>query len=109
MASSEKFTKVENLVPSVVSPQTFMVVVQKYECLYNKSNRDYKDKYKKFNSWTKIGETFAMTPQEAESKYKNIRTGFGRYFRRAVSFEHIKTTSNLKGDLTELSGFMHWS
>ena len=26
-----------------------------------------------------------MTPQEAESKYKNTRTGFGRYLRRAKS------------------------
>ena len=122
----------DNVVPSLVSPQTFMEEVEKYESLCNKFNRDYKDKYKKFSSWTKIGETSAMTPQEAESKNKNIRTGFGRYLRRtnfvpsgsgrdavpvpkefanlkwlSVFIEHKKTTSNLKGDLTDSSGLMH--
>ena len=85
--------------------------------------RDYKDKYKKLNARTKIGETFGLTPQEAESKYKNTRTGFGRYLGRvksipsgsgrnavpvpkepanlewlSVCIEHKKTTSNLKRD-----------
>ena len=85
MASSEKVTKVDNLVPSVVSPQTFIEVLQKYECLYNKFSRGYKDKYKKFKSWTKIGEKFAITTQEAESKCKNIKTGFRCYLRREKS------------------------
>ena len=40
-------------------------------------SRDYKDEYKKLNCWTKLSEKFAVFSQEAESKYKNIITGYG--------------------------------
>ena len=33
----------------------FMSEIQHYECLYNKFSRDFKDKYKKINCWTKVG------------------------------------------------------
>ena len=47
----------------------------------------------KFNCWPKLDKKFAMTPQEAESNYRNIRTGYGvddtserkNLFRGAVS------------------------
>ena len=41
------------------------------------TSRDYKDEYKKLNCWTKLVENFAVFPQEAETKYKNITTGYG--------------------------------
>lgn len=52
-----------------VSKERFMEDVQKYECIYNKNSCDYKDKYKKLNAWTKIGENFKLTPHEVE---KNV-------------------------------------
>ena len=33
----------------------FILEIQRYECLYNKFSRDFKDKYKKMNCWTKVG------------------------------------------------------
>ena len=41
--------------------------------LDKKYSRDYKNKYKKLNCWTRIGEKFAVTLQEAISKCKNIK------------------------------------
>ena len=47
----------------------FMEVVQKYDCLYNKYSKSYKDKYIKINCWTKIGEKFDMSAADAEKKF----------------------------------------
>ena len=46
----------------------FMEEVQKYDCLYNKYSKSYKDKYIKINCWTKIGEKFDMSAADAEKK-----------------------------------------
>lgn len=63
----------------------FMEEVQKYDCLYNKYSKNYKDKYVKINCWTKIGEKFEMSAADAEKKFKNIRTGYGRYLKKVKS------------------------
>ena len=47
----------------------FMEEVQKYDCLYNKYSKSYKDKYIKINCWTKIGEKFDMSAADAEKKF----------------------------------------
>ena len=60
----------------------FMEEVQKYDCLYNKYSKSYKDKYIKINCWTKIGEKFDMSAADAEKKFKNVRTGYGRYLKK---------------------------
>ena len=60
----------------------FMEEVQKYDCLYNKYNKSYKDKYIKINCWTKIGEKFDMSAADAEKKFKNVRTGYRRYLKK---------------------------
>ena len=39
-------------------------------------SRNYKDEYNKLNCWTKLSEKFAMFPQAAESKHKNIITRY---------------------------------
>ena len=39
----------------------FMAEVQIYDCLYNKYSRNFRDKYKKINSWAKIGTKFGIT------------------------------------------------
>ena len=63
----------------------FMEEVQKYECLYNKFNKDYKNKFVRFNCWKIIAEQFNIDACEAEKKYKNIRTAYGRYLRKKKS------------------------
>ena len=60
----------------------FMDELQKYDCLYNKFSRDFKDKYKKMNCWKSLGEKFNVEPQEAEAIFKNIRTAYGRFLKR---------------------------
>ena len=60
----------------------FMEEVQKYDCLYNKYRKSYKDKYIKINCWTKIGEKFDMSVADAEKKFKNVRTGYGGYLKK---------------------------
>ena len=40
---------------------------------------DFKDKNKKANCWDKIGQKFCLSAGEAEAKFRNIRTAYGRY------------------------------
>ena len=58
----------------------FLAEVQKYECLYNKYCKDFKDKYKKMNCWEKIGRLFCLTAQEAETKFKNLQSSYTCFF-----------------------------
>ena len=51
-----------------------MEEVQKYECIYNKFSKDYKNKYIRFNSWKVTREKFALDILEAEKRYENIGT-----------------------------------
>ena len=63
-----------------------MEEIQKYDCLYNKFSKDYKNKYKKkINCWSKIGEKFGIDPAEADKKFKNVRTAYGRYLKKRKS------------------------
>ena len=66
----------------------FTEEMQKYDYIYNKDSKSYKDncKYIKMNCWAKIGEKFDMSAADAEKKFKNIRTGYGRYLRKLKSF-----------------------
>ena len=40
---------------------------------------DFKDKNKKANCWDKIGQKFYLSAGEAEAKFRNKRTAYGRY------------------------------
>ena len=42
--------------------EEFMEEVARYECVYNRNSKDFKDKNKKNNSWQKIGEKFNLFP-----------------------------------------------
>ena len=39
-----------------VTNEGFMEGVARYECVYNRNSKNFKDKNKKANSWQKIGE-----------------------------------------------------
>ena len=67
------------------STALFMEEVQTYECLYNKFNKQYKNKFVRLNCWRKIAEKFGIEPAEAEKKYKNVRTAYGRYLKKKKS------------------------
>ena len=51
----------------------FMEEMQKYDCLYNKYSKSYKDKYIKINCWKKIDKKFDMSAADAEKKFENVK------------------------------------
>ena len=53
-----------------------MEEIQRYECLYNKFSKDYKNRRTRENAWETIGQKFGLTAEEAEKNYKNIRTSY---------------------------------
>ena len=62
--------------------KVFMEEVQRYECIYDKFSKDYNNKYIRLNNWKAIGEKFGLDAPEAERKYKNCRTSYGRYLKK---------------------------
>ena len=44
-----------------VTNEEFMEEVARYECVYNRNSKNFKDKKKRQNSWEKIGEKFNLS------------------------------------------------
>lgn len=64
-----------------------MEEITKYDCLFNRFSKEFKDKFKKINassSWP-VGEVFSISPAAAEKKFRNVRTAYGRYLKRRKS------------------------
>ena len=51
-----------------------MEEIARYDCIYHRNSKDFKEKNKKANSWEKTGEKFNLSAVEAEFKFRNIRT-----------------------------------
>ena len=66
----------------VIRTDIFMEEVQKYVCLYDKYSRDFKDRNMKVNCWDKVASKFDLTPQQAETKFRNVRTAYTRFLRK---------------------------
>ena len=56
----------------------FMEEIRKYDCSFNRFSKECKDKFKKMNAWSKVGEFFSISPAAAEKKFRNVRTAYGR-------------------------------
>ena len=41
------------------------------------------------NCWRKIADKFDMSPEEAEKKFKNIRTAYGQYLKKVKAFSTL--------------------
>lgn len=63
----------------------FMAEIQKHECLYNKYSREYRNKDLRNECWQKVGDKFGMCAMDAEKKFRNIRTAYGRWLRKKRS------------------------
>ena len=61
------------------STEEFMEEIHKYECLYNRYCKEYKDKFKQLNSWKAVSNKFGLEPSTAEAKFKNVRTAYGLF------------------------------
>ena len=64
------------------SAASFMEELQRYESLYSKFSKDHKNKQVRDNCWLALGKKFNMTAEEAEKKYKSIRSSYGRWLRK---------------------------
>ena len=65
-----------------------MEEVQKYECLYNKYSKDFKDSDKKSNAWNAVVSQFHDLSQSEAirvNKLKNIRSAYTRFLKRKKS------------------------
>ena len=62
-----------------------MEEIQRYDCLYNNFLKDYKNRRTRENAWETIGQKFGLTTEEAEKKYKNIRTSYTRHLKKVKS------------------------
>ena len=60
-----------------IDPEQFMEEIRKYDCLFNRLTKEFKDKFKKINAWSKVGEVFSVSPIAAE----NVRAVYGRYLK----------------------------
>ena len=59
-----------------------MEEVQKYDCLYNKYTKEFKDRNKKDNAWKEVASRFEdLTPSEATKRFKNIRSSYTRFLK----------------------------
>ena len=74
-----------------VSNEEFMEEVARYECVYHRNSRDFKDKNKKVNCWEKIGEKFNLSAAEAEVKFR-----LRRRFQSTYCTQTIKHKSEVK-------------
>ena len=63
-----------------VGNEEFMEEVARYECIYHRNVKDFKDRNKKANCWEKIDGKCNLSA--AEVKFHNIRTAYGRYLKR---------------------------
>ena len=80
-----------------VTNEEFMEEVARYECVYNRNSKDFKDK--KNNSWQKIGEKFILSAAEAEVKFRNIQNGCFLRTKRRNKFACSKSSSSMSAML----------
>jgi len=44
---------------------------RKYDCLFNRFSKEFKDKLKKINAWSKVSDFFSISPAAAEKKFES--------------------------------------
>ena len=60
----------------------FLEAVMKCDCLYNKFNKDLKNKFTKYNCWVEISEKCGMSAEDCEKKFRYLRSSYGRMLRK---------------------------
>ena len=56
-----------------------METIRQYPAIYDKSSKDIKDKRIKANCWKIVADILNMRAEDAERRYKTIRTALTRY------------------------------
>ena len=55
------------------STETLMEEISRFECLYDKQNKEYQDKYKKVNAWIAVSSKFSRSEMRTEDWPKKLR------------------------------------
>lgn len=79
--------RIVSLFCAEASIASFMEDVQRYECLYDKFSKDYKNR--------QVRAETNVAVKQAEGKYKNIPTRNGRFLRKTKSGLQSTTTSTI--------------
>ena len=76
---------------SEIDTEQFMEEIGKYDCLFNRYSKEFKDKFKKINAWSKEGKVFSISLTAAKKKFRNVRTTYERYLTRRKSVFRLLT------------------
>ena len=68
-----------------IDTEQFMEEIRKYDCLFNSFSKEFKDKFKEINAWSKVREVSSISPAAAEKKFRDIRTAYGHYLKQQNS------------------------
>ena len=61
-----------------IDTEQFMEEIRKDDCLLNRFSKEFKEKFKTINAWSKVWEVFSISTAAAEKKFRNVRTAYGR-------------------------------
>ena len=75
--------------------------VARYECVYHRNSKDFKEKNKR-KLLENIGEKFNLSAAEAEVKFRNIWTAYSRYLSN-ISKTSASVSSGFKHEKTDES------
>ena len=68
-----------------IDTEQFMEEIRKYDCLFNRFSKEFKDKFKEINAWSKVSEVFSISPAAAEKRFRDVRTVYGCYLNQQNS------------------------
>ena len=88
-------TQLKIYASKVIRTDIFMEEVQKYVC-FTTNTVDFTDRNMKVNCWEKVASKFDLTPQQAETKFRNGRT---TYTQKVFTKEEDSTFWFLTGGL----------
>ena len=71
----------------------FMDMIQDYPSFYNRSSKDFKDKFKKENCWKAVAERVIAPVYFVKKRYENIRTQLGKYLKKRKGASGAGTTN----------------
>ncbi|KAK2548492.1 hypothetical protein P5673_031273 [Acropora cervicornis] len=54
-----------------IDTEQFMEEIRKYDRLFNRFSKEFKDKFKEINAWSKVSEVFSISPAAAEKTFRD--------------------------------------
>ncbi len=61
---------------AVLSDENLIEEVRKYENIYDTQREDYKNRNVRANSWRSIAKALGRSPEDCESRWKNLKETF---------------------------------